>query len=96
MIKVGYLPTSVYNMRGDWMMADTRGGVDQNLLELPYKRIEAHVSFGQRYARSCPGSYFYSIKDYIFAVLAFLAQLVEQLIRNEQVAGSSPVEGSKV
>ena len=27
-------------------------------------------------------------------VLAFLAQLVEQLIRNEQVAGSSPVEGS--
>lgn len=40
MIKVGYLPTSVYNMRGDWMMADTRGGVDQNLLELPYKRIE--------------------------------------------------------
>lgn len=26
---------------------------------------------------------------------AFLAQLVEQLTRNEQVAGSSPVEGSK-
>lgn len=25
---------------------------------------------------------------------AFLAQLVEQLTRNEQVAGSSPVEGS--
>ena len=40
MIKVGYLPVSVYNMRGDWMMANTRGGVDQNLLELPYKRIE--------------------------------------------------------
>lgn len=40
MIKVGYLPESVYNMRGDWMMALTRGGVDQNLLELPYKRIQ--------------------------------------------------------
>ena len=26
---------------------------------------------------------------------AFLAQSVEQLIRNEQVAGSSPVRGSK-
>jgi len=39
-IKVGYLPESVYNMRGDWMMALTRGGVDQNLLELPYRRIE--------------------------------------------------------
>lgn len=27
--------------------------------------------------------------------IAFLAQLAEQLTRNEQVAGSSPVEGSK-
>ena len=27
---------------------------------------------------------------------AFLAQLVEQLTRNEQVAGSSPVEGSAI
>ena len=27
---------------------------------------------------------------------AALAQLVEQLIRNEQVAGSSPVRGSKL
>ena len=40
MIKVGYLPESVYNMRGDWMMALTRGGVDQNLSELPYRRIQ--------------------------------------------------------
>ncbi|HPX79520.1 MAG TPA: M81 family metallopeptidase [Bacteroidales bacterium] len=40
MIKVGYLPVSVYNMRGDWMMALTRGGVDQNLAELPYERID--------------------------------------------------------
>lgn len=27
-------------------------------------------------------------------LFAFLAQVVEQLTRNEQVAGSSPVEGS--
>lgn len=40
MIKVGYLPESVYEMRGDWMMAETRGGVDQDLLQLPYKRIQ--------------------------------------------------------
>ena len=35
---------------------------------------------------------------FIFAApnQAFLAQSVEQLIRNEQVAGSSPVEGSKL
>jgi hypothetical protein len=30
------------------------------------------------------------------ACQAFLAQLVEQLIRNQQVAGSSPVEGSVI
>lgn len=31
---------------------------------------------------------------YICRLTAFLAQLVEQFIRNEQVAGSSPAEGS--
>jgi hypothetical protein len=32
----------------------------------------------------------------IFAIIsASLAQLVEQLIRNEQVVGSSPIGGSK-
>lgn len=40
MIKVGYLPESVYDMRGDWMMAQTRGGVDQDIVKLPYKRIQ--------------------------------------------------------
>ena len=29
-------------------------------------------------------------------IIAVVAQLVEQLIRNEQVAGSSPVRGSKM
>ena len=38
-VKLGYLTTELYDMRGDWMMAQTRGGVDQDLLALPYKRI---------------------------------------------------------
>jgi hypothetical protein len=38
-----------------------------------------------------------SVKKTIFAQYkkAFLAQSVEQLTRNEQVVGSSPMEGSK-
>jgi hypothetical protein len=36
------------------------------------------------------------MKFFIFAaIFASLAQLVEQLIRNEQVVGSSPIGGSK-
>ena len=37
------------------------------------------------------------MKFYIFAKTFFasLAQLVEQLIRNEQVVGSSPIGGSR-
>ena len=38
-VKLGYLTPELYDMRGDWMMALTRGGVDQDLLTLPYKRI---------------------------------------------------------
>lgn len=38
-VKLGYLTKSLYDMRGDWMMAQTRGGVDQDLVKLPYKRI---------------------------------------------------------
>jgi hypothetical protein len=38
---------------------------------------------------------FHSIKFFIKNFLANLAQLVEQLIRNEQVAGSIPAVGSK-
>jgi microcystin degradation protein MlrC len=39
-VKIGYLEPELYNMRGDWMMALTPGGVDQDLFRLPYKRIE--------------------------------------------------------
>lgn len=38
-VKIGYLVPELYNMRGDWLMASTPGGVDQDLLRLPYKRI---------------------------------------------------------
>lgn len=38
-VKLGYLTEGLYDIRGDWMMALTRGGVDQDLLKLPYKRI---------------------------------------------------------
>jgi hypothetical protein len=37
----------------------------------------------------------YSGGDPILLFSAILAQLVEQLIRNEQVVGSSPMDGSK-
>lgn len=40
MVKIGYLVPELYDIRGDWVMALTVGGVDQNLLGLPYKRIE--------------------------------------------------------
>lgn len=40
MVKIGYLVPELYNMRGDWIMALTPGGVDQNLERLPYKRIK--------------------------------------------------------
>lgn len=38
-VKIGYLVPELYNMRGDWIMALTPGGVDQDLDRLPYKRI---------------------------------------------------------
>ena len=39
-VKIGYLVPELYNMRGGWIMAQTPGGVDQDLHRLPYKRIE--------------------------------------------------------
>lgn len=39
-VKIGYLVPELYDMRGDWLMALTPGGVDQELLRLPYQRIE--------------------------------------------------------
>ena len=38
-VKIGYLVPELYDMRADWLMALTPGGVDQDLLRLPYKRI---------------------------------------------------------
>jgi microcystin degradation protein MlrC len=40
MVKMGYLVPDWYNMQRGWMMALTRGGVDQDLKALPYKRIQ--------------------------------------------------------
>ena len=38
-VKLGYLVPELFDIQVDWMMALTRGGVDQNLINLPYKRI---------------------------------------------------------
>lgn len=40
MVKIGYLVPELYNMRGDWVMALTPGGVDQDLERLAHKRIK--------------------------------------------------------
>jgi len=39
-VKIGYLVPELYDMRADWIMALTPGGVDQDLERLPYKRIK--------------------------------------------------------
>lgn len=39
MVKMGYLTEELFEMQADWMMALTEGGVDQDLLNLPYQRI---------------------------------------------------------
>lgn len=39
-VKIGYLQPELYDMRADWILALTPGGVDQDLERLPYKRIE--------------------------------------------------------
>ncbi|MGB5434763.1 MAG: M81 family metallopeptidase [Maribacter sp.] len=38
-VKIGYLVPELYEMRGDWIMAMTPGGVDQDLERLGYKHI---------------------------------------------------------
>lgn len=38
-VKIGYLVPELYDMRADWIMALTPGGVDQDLERLPYQRI---------------------------------------------------------
>lgn len=42
-VKLGYLTEELYEMQADWMMAHTRGGVDQELTQLPYKRLERPI-----------------------------------------------------
>ncbi|MDA7855557.1 MlrC C-terminal domain-containing protein, partial [Cyclobacteriaceae bacterium] len=39
-VKIGYLVPELYEMRGDWIMSLTPGGVDQDLERLDYKRIQ--------------------------------------------------------
>ena len=39
-VKIGYLVPELYDMRADWVMALTPGGVDQDLERLEFKRIE--------------------------------------------------------
>jgi microcystin degradation protein MlrC len=39
-VKIGYLVPELYDMRADWIMALTPGGVDQDLERLGYKRIK--------------------------------------------------------
>jgi microcystin degradation protein MlrC len=38
-VKIGYLVPELYDMRADWIMALTPGGVDQDLARLEFKRI---------------------------------------------------------
>ena len=40
MVKIGYLVPELYEIRGDWVMALTPGGVDQDLERLEFKRIK--------------------------------------------------------
>ncbi|MGL4851484.1 MAG: M81 family metallopeptidase [Phocaeicola sp.] len=40
MPKLGYLTPELFDMQQGWMMALTRGGVDQDLEKLPYNRVE--------------------------------------------------------
>jgi microcystin degradation protein MlrC len=39
-VKIGYLVPELYDIRGDWTMALTPGGVDQDLNRLGYERIK--------------------------------------------------------
>ena len=42
-VKIGYLVPELYDMRGDWIMALTPGGVDQDLDRLGYKRVKRPI-----------------------------------------------------
>lgn len=42
-VKIGYLVPELYDIRAGWVMALTPGGVDQDLLRLPYKRVQRPI-----------------------------------------------------
>jgi len=42
-VKIGYLVPELYDMRADWLLALTPGGVDQDLMRLDYKRIQRPI-----------------------------------------------------
>lgn len=42
-VKIGYLVPELYDIRADWIMALTPGGVDQDLQRLDYKRINRPI-----------------------------------------------------
>ena len=42
-VKIGYLEPELYNMRADWLLALTPGGVDQDIEHLPYKRLQRPI-----------------------------------------------------
>ncbi|MDO6439340.1 M81 family metallopeptidase [Cyclobacterium sp. 1_MG-2023] len=42
-VKIGYLVPELYDMRADWIMALTPGGVDQDLERLEFKRINRPI-----------------------------------------------------
>ena len=43
MVKIGYLVPELYQIQKGWLMALTPGGVDQDLIRLPYKRLERPI-----------------------------------------------------
>lgn len=42
-VKIGYLEPELYNMRADWLLALTPGGVDQDIEHLPYKHLKRPI-----------------------------------------------------
>ena len=42
-VKIGYLEPELFDAAGDWLLALTPGGVDQDLPRLPYERLQRPV-----------------------------------------------------
>jgi microcystin degradation protein MlrC len=55
-VKLGYLVPELYDMRADWIMALTPGGVDQDLARLTFKRIVRPMFSVRTKDRPDPGS----------------------------------------